>query len=188
VPMISLASNATAGITAPTGRWLTSVSRRRGGGIEGWSQLKHYKQQQYQQRGYGSGITSIFNPTPEHAAFRETMRAFTEKEVEPQALLHNRIEEANWDLFHKLAKMGVLGLTVDPQYGGCGMDAVACVIMAEEISASDPSVAMTFGPHSNLFANNLNQNGNHEQRQRFLPSACAGTKIGGMCMSEPGGT
>lgn len=66
------------------------------------------------------------------------------------------------------------------------MDAVACVIMAEEVSASDPSVAMTFGPHSNLFANNLNQNGNEMQKRKYLPDACLGKRIGGMCMSEPG--
>jgi isovaleryl-CoA dehydrogenase len=157
---IQFARNLCGGLTSQTARYLSSGGQK--------------------------GFDAVFNPTPEHAQLRAVMRAFTEKEVEPAALRSNRVEEANWENFHKLAKMGMLGLTLDPQYGGSGMDAVAAVIMAEEVSASDPSFAMTFGAHANLFANNLNQNGNHEQKSRFLPAACAGTKIGGMCMSEPG--
>ncbi len=72
----------------------------------------------------------LFNPTPEHAVFRRTIRDFVEKEVDPQYLQYNRIEKVNWDLFHKLIKMGIGGLTVDPAYGGSGMDATAAVILA----------------------------------------------------------
>jgi isovaleryl-CoA dehydrogenase len=57
-------------------------------------------------------------------------------------------------------------------------------VIIEEISAADPAFCLSFGAHSSLFGNNLNVNGNHEQKERFLPRACAGTIIGGMCMSE----
>ena len=59
-------------------------------------------------------------------------------------------------------------------------------VRSEELSACDPSVAMTMGAHCNLFSNNLNQNGSHEQKLKYLPAACEGTIVGGMCMSEPG--
>ena len=72
----------------------------------------------------------LFNPTPEHAALRATLRAFAENEVDKQALEFNKIEVANWDIFRKLADLGILGLTVAPAYGGMGMDAVAAVIVA----------------------------------------------------------
>lgn len=71
---------------------------------------------------------SIFNPTEEHQALREMLRSFVETEVDPQALEHNRAEKFNVELFRKLGGLGLLGITVDPQYGGSGMDATAAVI------------------------------------------------------------
>jgi alkylation response protein AidB-like acyl-CoA dehydrogenase len=70
----------------------------------------------------------LFNPTDEHTSLREMIRGFVEAEVDPQALEFNRLEKFNIDLFKKLGSLGLLGITVDPQYGGSGMDAVAAVI------------------------------------------------------------
>lgn len=128
---------------------------------------------------------NIFNPTEEHKSLREMLRSFVEEEVDPQALHFNRIEEFNLDLYKKLGNLGLLGVTVDPEYGGSGMDAVAAVIAHEELSASDPAFCLSYLAHSMLFVNNLNQNGSHEQKMRFLPKACSGESIGGMGMSEP---
>ena len=128
----------------------------------------------------------IFNPTPEHAALREMVRSFTEKEVDPQALQFNREERFNADLFKKCGELGLLGLTADPEFGGSGMDATAHCIVHEELSAADPAFCLSYLAHSCLFVNNLAQNGTAEQKARFLPGACSGEKIGGMCMSEPG--
>ena len=64
-----------------------------------------------------------------------------------------------------------------------------CIVLfciSEELCASDPAFGMSYLAHAILFVHNLHQNGNEEQKRRFLPSACAGTTIGGMCMSEPG--
>merc|ERR1712054_47614 len=65
------------------------------------------------------------------------------------------------------------------------MDTVAACIVHEELSAADPAFCLSYLAHSMLFVNNLEFNGSEEQRAKFLPDACAGTKIGGMCMSEP---
>ena len=70
----------------------------------------------------------IFNPTEEHAALRKMVREFVEKEVDPQALKFNREEKFNVDLFRKFGQLGLLGITVEPEYGGSGMDALAAVI------------------------------------------------------------
>lgn len=128
----------------------------------------------------------LFNPTEEHKSLREMIRSFVEAEVDPQALEFNRQEKFNMALFKKLGELGVLGVTVAPEYGGSGMDAVAAVIAHEEIAASDPAFCLSFLAHSMLFVNNLHQNGSHEQKLKYLPKACNGTAIGGMCMSEPG--
>lgn len=82
--------------------------------------------------------------------------------------------------------MGFPGITVPEEYGGVGMDATASVIAHEELAASDPAFCLSYLAHSLLFVNNLTQNGNEEQKQRFLPDACVGATIGGMGMSEPG--
>mmetsp|Transcript_9109 Transcript_9109/g.13711 ORF Transcript_9109/g.13711 Transcript_9109/m.13711 type:complete len:421 (-) Transcript_9109:175-1437(-) len=128
----------------------------------------------------------LFNPTPEHAQLRSMIRNFCDQEVLPQAIEYNRKEVFNVDLFRKLGDLGVLGITVAEEYGGAGMDATAAVIVLEELNASDPSVSIAYLAHAMLFCNNLNQNGSHELKQKYLPGASAGSLICGMCMSEPG--
>jgi alkylation response protein AidB-like acyl-CoA dehydrogenase len=71
---------------------------------------------------------NLFNPTEEHAALREMLRTFVEAEVDPQAREFNRKELFNVPLFRKLGDLGLLGITVDTEYGGSGMDATAAVI------------------------------------------------------------
>lgn len=127
----------------------------------------------------------LFNPAPEHKMLRETVRAFVESEVEPQALEHDRQEKFNLPLFRKLGELGLLGITVPEEYGGAGMDATAAVIVHEELSASDPGFALAYLAHSMLFVNNLAVNGNEDQKKRFLPGASSGELIGCMAMSEP---
>jgi isovaleryl-CoA dehydrogenase len=127
----------------------------------------------------------IFSPTEEHSQLREMLRNFVETEVDPQSLQFNSREEFNRDLFMKLGDLGLLGVTVPAEYGGSEMDATAAVIAHEELSASDPAFCLSYLAHSMLFVNNLCQNGNHEQKSKFLPKACTGEFIGGMGMSEP---
>lgn len=128
----------------------------------------------------------IFNPTPEHLALREMVRSFTEKEVEPQAEAHDAQEKFNRALFDKCGELGLLGVTVGEENGGSGLDATAAAIVHEELSASDPGFALAYLAHSMLYANNLYQNGSAELRAKYLPKACSGEHVGGMCMSEPG--
>jgi isovaleryl-CoA dehydrogenase len=130
-------------------------------------------------------MTDLFNPTEEHAALRATMRDFVEREVDPQAAEHDRTETLNLDLFRKLGELGVLGITVPEKHGGAGMDAVAAVIVHEELAAADPGFTLAYLAHSMLFVNNFYQNASEAQRARVLPDVCSGKKIGGMCMSEP---
>lgn len=128
----------------------------------------------------------LYNPTEEHRALREMLRSFAENEVDPQAKEFNRDEKFNMPLFKRLGELGILGVTVDPEYGGSGMDSTAAVIAHEELAASDPAFCLSFLAHSMLFVNNLARNGSHEQKMKYLPGSCDGSLIGGMCMSEPG--
>jgi isovaleryl-CoA dehydrogenase len=131
----------------------------------------------------------LFNPTPEHALLRQTVRKLVQAEVEPQAAEHDRAERLNIDLFRRCGQLDLLGLTVPAEEGGAGMDAVAAAIVHEEISTSDPGFCLSYLAHAILFVNNVARNASPEQRARFLPSAISGAAIGGMAMSEPeGGT
>ena len=79
---------------------------------------------------------NIFAPTPEHDALRKMVREFTEKEVDPQAEHFDRDERFNVELFRKLGDLGLFGVTVPEAHGGVGMDATACAIVHEELSAA----------------------------------------------------
>jgi isovaleryl-CoA dehydrogenase len=131
-------------------------------------------------------VTDLFNPSAEHRALRELVRSFAEREVDPQAEASDREERFNIELFGKLGELGLLGVTVEERFGGAGLDPVAAVIAHEELSAADPGFALAYLAHSMLFANNLQINGSDAQRSKYLPDACSGKTVCGMCMSEPG--
>jgi isovaleryl-CoA dehydrogenase len=131
-------------------------------------------------------MADLFNPTPEHRALRELVRSFAEREVDPQAEEFDHAERFNIELFRRLGDLGLLGVTVEERFGGSGLDPVAAVIVHEELAASDPGFALAYLAHSMLFANNLQVNGTDAQRAKYLPDACTGKKVCGMCMSEPG--
>jgi len=127
----------------------------------------------------------IANPSDEHNMLRMMVRDFVMESVEPQALEFDRDEKFNLDLLKSMGEMGLLGVTASEEYGGASLDAVAAVIVHEELSASDPGFALAYLAHSMLFVNNLEFNGTESQRARILPLVCSGEWIGAMAMSEP---
>ncbi len=132
-------------------------------------------------------VGDIYNPTDAHLQLREMVSRFSMSEIAAQATRHDEEERFNVDLFRRVgSELGIFGLTVSEQFGGAGMDAVAEVIVHEEMSRTDPAFTLSFLAHEVLFVNNLFVNGNDAQRRKYLPGVIAGTKIGGMGMTEPG--
>ena len=127
----------------------------------------------------------ISNPSEEHTMLREMVRDWTQEFVEPQALEYDREEKFNLPLLREMGEMGLLGISAPEEYGGAGLDATACAIVHEELSASDPGFTLAYLAHSMLFVNNLAINGTEEQKKRILPLVCSGEWIGAMAMSEP---
>ena len=125
------------------------------------------------------------NPTEEHSMLREMVRNFVRDRVEPQALENDREERFNLELFREMGSMGLLGLTVPPEFGGAGMDATSVAIVNEELSYSDPGLCLAFLAHDQLFVNNLVHSGTDAQRARILPKVCSGEWVGCLGMSEP---
>jgi len=127
----------------------------------------------------------IANPSEEHMMLREMVRDWTQEHVEPQAFEHDKHERFNLELLRSMGELGLLGISAQEEYGGAGLDATACAIVHEELSASDPGFALAYLAHSMLFVNNLAYNGTEAQKSRILPKVCSGEWIGAMAMSEP---
>ena len=126
----------------------------------------------------------LFQPTEEHKLLRQTVSAFVKEEVEKQALEHDRKEQFNLPLFKKMGKMGLLGITVPPEYGGSGMDTISAIITHEELSTSDPGFCLAYLAHAMLCTHNIAINSNEEQKTRWLKKLCTGEWVGAMAMSE----
>ncbi len=128
---------------------------------------------------------ALFNPTPEHRMLREMVADFAAREVAPQAEAQDRKEHLNIQLFRALGELGLLGVTVPEDHGGAGLDAVAAVIVHEELSKHDPGFCLAYLAHAMLFVNNFQHCSNESQKDRYLAKVVSGEWIGGMGMTEP---
>jgi isovaleryl-CoA dehydrogenase len=119
-------------------------------------------------------------------ALRNQVEAFSAKEIAPRAAEIDRSNAFPMDLWPKLGALGVLGITVEEDYGGAGLGYLEHAIAMEEISRASASVGLSYGAHSNLCVNQIRRNGNQDQKQRYLPQLIDGTNVGALAMSEPG--
>src|SRR5689334_804154 len=117
---------------------------------------------------------------------RDSVRAFARDEIAPRAAEIDRENVFPADLWRKLGDLGVLGITVEEEYGGAGMGYVEHVVAMEEISRASASVGLSYGAHSNLCVNQIRRNGDEEQKRRYLPKLISGEYVGALAMSEPG--
>ncbi|KAJ3519938.1 hypothetical protein NM688_g9229 [Phlebia brevispora] len=124
--------------------------------------------------------------TEDQAEFRAAVTEFADKEVAPRAAEIDKTNTFPADLWEKMGSMGLLGITVSPDYGGLALGYFNHTLAMEELSRASGSVALSYGAHSNLCVNQIYRWGTEAQKKKYLPDLISGEKVGSLAMSEPG--
>ncbi len=117
---------------------------------------------------------------------RQTVRDFAAAEIAPLAAEIDQSNRFPRELWPRLGELGLLGVTVDPEWGGSGLGYLEHVVAMEEISRVSGSVGLSYGAHSNLCVNQIHRWATEEQKRRYLPRLVSGEHLGALAMSEPG--
>lgn len=122
----------------------------------------------------------------ETVAIRNMVREFALKEIEPISKKIDEEELFPADIFSKMGKLGILGITVSEEYDGGGLDYLTEGIVLEELSYRSASIGLSFGAHTNLVADNIFRNASASQKEKYLPELVSGRVMGSLCLTEPG--
>jgi isovaleryl-CoA dehydrogenase len=117
---------------------------------------------------------------------RATVQQFAADDIAPRAADIDRENRFPSELWRRMGDIGLLGITVEEEYGGTAMGYLAHVIAMEEISRASASVGLSYGAHSNLCVNQIRRNGSVAQKKKYLPKLVSGEHVGALAMSEPG--
>jgi isovaleryl-CoA dehydrogenase len=127
-----------------------------------------------------------FGLGPDVDALRDTVENFSRDRIAPRADEIDRTNTFPRDLWPELGQMGLLGITVEEEYGGAGLGYLEHCVALEEVSRASGSVGLSYGAHSNLCVNQIRRTGTEAQKQRYLPKLISGEHVGALAMSEPG--
>jgi isovaleryl-CoA dehydrogenase len=127
-----------------------------------------------------------FDLGDEVAALREMVHRWAQERVKPLAAGIDRTNAFPHALWREMGDLGLLGITVEEEYGGAGMGYLAHAVAVEEIARASASVSLSYGAHSNLCVNQIRLNGTEAQKRRYLPKLVSGEHVGALAMSEAG--
>ena len=119
-------------------------------------------------------------------ALKTLVHRFAQDQIKPLAGDVDRDNQFPAQLWKQLGDIGVLGITVDEEFGGVGLGYLAHTVVIEEIARASASVSLSYGAHSNLCVNQINLNGTTEQKRKYLPKLISGEHVGALAMSEAG--
>jgi isovaleryl-CoA dehydrogenase len=117
---------------------------------------------------------------------RESVKNFAQDRIAPRAEDIDHANKFPRDLWPEMGELGLLGITVEEEWGGAGLGYLAHCVAMEEVSRASGSVGLSYGAHSNLCVNQIRRNANDEQKKRYLPKLISGAHVGALAMSETG--
>ncbi len=117
---------------------------------------------------------------------RDTVQGFAQNEIAPLAAEIDKTDVFPRQLLPKMGELGLLGITVEEEWGGTGLGYLEHVVAMEEISRASASVGLSYGAHSNLCVNQLRRWGTDDQKTRYLEKLVTGEHLGSLAMSESG--
>lgn len=124
--------------------------------------------------------------TENQRQIRDMARLFAARELSPTVAKRDREPHFPREAFAKMGELGMMGMTVPPEFGGSGTDYVSYVLAIMEIAAADGATSTSFQVHNSLVCLGLLKHGTPEQKERFLRPLAQGVHLGAFCLTEPG--
>ena len=118
-------------------------------------------------------------------ALREMVHRWAQEQLKPRAADVDRSNQFPAELWREMGDLGLLGITVEEDYGGAGMGYLAHTVAVEEVARASASVSLSYGAHANLCVNQIRLNGTEAQKRHYLPGLISGEHVGALAMSEP---
>src|SRR3984957_292064 len=126
-----------------------------------------------------------FELTEEQIMIRQAARDFAQTELKPGVIYRDEHQKFPTEQIRMLGEVGFLGMSVSPQYGGSGMDAISYVLVMEELSKIDASTSVVVSVNNSLVCYGLEKYGTEAQKEKYLVPLAKGEKLGAFCLSEP---
>lgn len=121
----------------------------------------------------------------EHIMIQQAARNFAINELKPGVIERDEQQKFPAEQVKKMGELGFMGIMVDPQYGGAGMDTISYVLVMEELSKIDASASVVVSVNNSLVCYGLEKYGTEKQKEKYLKHLASGEKIGAFCLSEP---
>ncbi len=128
----------------------------------------------------------VFDLGEDVNALRDMVHRWAQERVKPMAAEIDRTNSFPAELWREMGELGLLGVTVEEEFGGTGMTYLAHTIAVEEVARASASVSLSYGAHSNLCVNQIRLNGTQAQKEKYLPRLVSGEHVGALAMSEAG--
>ena len=126
-----------------------------------------------------------FSLSEEQQMVRKAARDFAQTELRPGVIKRDELQEFPDNLVKKMGALGFMGIMVNPEYGGSGMDTISYVLVMEELSKIDASASVIVSVNNSLVCYGLQSYGSEAQKLKYLPKLASGEFVGAFCLSEP---
>lgn len=127
----------------------------------------------------------IFELSEEHKMIQAAARDFAQQDLKPGVIERDELAKFPFEHVKQMGQLGFMGMMVDPQYGGAGMDTIAYTLVLEELARIDASAAVIMSANNSLVCYGLDAFGTEEQKQKYLHPLASSEKLGAFALSEP---